>query len=177
MLTEDPRADDDEVPTLTSILPVAPNATSPVEIETPPDLPRGAEPVWRVMDPLSPCVPATAVFKVSDPLDVPKLRPVRTSMLPPVNEAGVFPATRLIDPPIVVALTPTSRRIAPAAPPVDSPVVMFTEPEEPPDEMPVSRTRPPDVPSVVVPVRKSTSPLTPAGPEFAVRIVMLPLCV
>ena len=90
------------------------------------------------------------------------LSPDEMLTAPPVAEALVSPAVKLMWPPMVVELEPTVIAMSPLFPPT-------------PD--PVTRLIPPDAPAVLAPVENAIEPLTPLEPAPGVFTETSPLLV
>ena len=147
------------LPTVMDTSPARPAVAAPVPTMIEPVLPPCDVPDEKISMPLTPVVPEFAVRIVIMPLDVDVPSPVEIPRAPPVCGRD----------------RPVAMWMAPPTPLSPLPTVMDSKPPRPELAAPVPTRIDPVLPVLDVPDEKISIPLTPASPELAVRIVMMPL--
>lgn len=124
--------------------------------------------------PLTPLVPAFAVFTTMAPLDDDVDSPDERLIAPPLNEE-LLPADMTIpDAEDVPELIPADNIIAPLDPPVDEPLCIVMEPDDPDEVVPEINDKAPDTPAVpALGVNTTMLPLDAATP-WPLDVLMLP---
>ena len=147
------------LPTVRRSDPPRPKVAAALPMYRAPVLPLLEVPELITSRPLVPTPPAFAVRTVIEPLLV----------------AGPSPLRKLIYPPVWTVLKPASTARPPPEPQVPPPTVISSEPPRPEVAAPLPMYKAPLLALIDVPELKTSRPLTPVLPEFAVRIVILPL--
>ena len=154
-----PPAPEVPVPTVIETAPPRQPVATPDPMYSAPVLPPLDVPDEKTSLPLEPESPEFAVRMVIAPLDVDVPSPVAMARAPPVRDTD----------------RPVAMLMPPPTPLVPLPTVMDTSPPRPAVAAPVPTRMDPLLPPFAVPNEKISMPLTPAAPEFAVRMVITPL--